>query len=289
MRDEAEKQIGHLYPKVKITAEMAKDRPDLAQCVGQELLVIAWLWARTVASPNPACGGKHVPLVKSFSLSKKAASKIWVQAVVDRSAMTYHFAIRSGHGEPPAGTVNRRGAICLLSGTPIPLDYVRSEGRAGRMGSVMMAIVVEGPSGRIYLPPSLEQEQVARQAKPENVPDTELPREALGFRVQNYGLTHHRDLFSIRQLAALTTLSDLVVEACKRVMEDARLADLPDDPRGLTDGGCGLTAYAGAVATYLGLGVDKLTDYNCALVTWIDQRDQAGHAFTKQTLSMVWD
>ena len=245
MRDEAEKRVGHLYPKVKITVDMAADRPDLKQCVGEELTVIAWLWARTVASPNPACGGRQVPLVKSFSLSKKAAKKTWAEAIIDRDAMTYHFVIRSGHGEPPAGTVNRRGAVCLLSGSPISLDFVRCEGRSGRMRSVLMAVVADGPNGRIYLPPSLDHEEAASRAKPRNVPDTELPREALGFRVQNYGITHHRELFSPRQLAALTTFSDLVGEAAKRVLTDARLSSLPMDARALAEGGCGSHSLRG--------------------------------------------
>ncbi len=54
MRNEAEKRIGHLYPKVEVTAEMAQERPDLKPLVGRKLTVIAWLWARTVKSPNPA-------------------------------------------------------------------------------------------------------------------------------------------------------------------------------------------------------------------------------------------
>lgn len=150
MRDEAEKRIGHLYPKVKVTAAMAKGRPDLSPYVGQELTVIAWLWARTVESSNPAYRGCHVPLVSSFWLSTKAGKEAYVEPVIE--GKSYRFEVRVGKRGPSFdGTVNRRGGICLLSKSPMPFPYIREEGKAGRMGTRLMAVVAEGNRGRVYL------------------------------------------------------------------------------------------------------------------------------------------
>src|SRR5262249_658282 len=142
MRDEAEKRIGHLDPKVKITAEMAENRPDLKEYVGQELTVIAWLWAGTVPSPNPVSGAAHVPLVKSFALSTKACKKAWIEPIIDRSDMSYRFTIQRGQGEIPQGTIHQyRGDRCLLTNVPISREHIRREGCAGRMKARLMAIV----------------------------------------------------------------------------------------------------------------------------------------------------
>jgi putative DNA methylase len=211
MRDEAEKRIGHLYPKVRLPKEYG----------GGEATVIAWLWARTVKCPNPACGAQ-MPLVRSFELSKKKGREAWVEPVIEHGTPPrVRFTVKRGVGKPQEGTVGRRGARCLCCGTPVMLDHVRIEGRAGRMGAQMMAIVAEGKHGRIYLPPSEEQEQIAASAQPAWAPDTDLPEQALGFRVQNYGLTKHRELFTQRQLTALTTFSDLVGEARALVLRNA--------------------------------------------------------------------
>ena len=235
MRDEAEKRIGKLYPKVKLPKEHG----------GGEATVIAWLWARTVASPNPAAKGAHVPLVRSFWLSKKTDKKVWLEPVVDAATMTYRFEVRAGNGEPRAGTVKRTGRECLLTGSPIPLDYVRSEGKAGRIGARLLAVVAEGARRRVYLPPNPEHDYSARSAEPpENLPDTDLPVEALGFRVQNYGMTKHRHLFTKRQLVALATFSDLVADVRGRVLLDS----------------AGDEGYADALATYLAFVVDKQAD-----------------------------
>jgi putative DNA methylase len=263
MRHEAEKRIGHLYPKVKLPKELG----------GGEATVIAWLWARTVASPNPAAKGAHVPLVRSFWLSTKADKKVRVEPIVDQATMTYHFEVRTGNGEPHAGTVSRNGGLCLLTGSPMPLEYVRAEGKAGRIGARLMAIVAEGSSGRIYLPPVNEHERVARSAEPHDVPDTDLPEQALGFRVQNYGMTKHRHLFTNRQLVALTTFCDLVGEARAKAFADSG----------------GDHKYADAVATYLGLGVGRLSDICNALCSWETSKTQVRHLFTRQAISMLWD
>lgn len=279
MRDEAEKRIGHLYPKVKLPKEYG----------GGEATVIAWIWARTVPSPNPACGGAHVPLVRSFWLSKKKRKEAWVEPVVDRENNTYRFEIRTGKGKPPEGTVNRRGGTCLLSGAPMPFDYIRSEGKAGRMGARLMAIVAEGPNGRVYLPPSEEHEAVAGQAAPVSVPDTDLPEQALGFRVQLYGMTKHRDLFTKRQLTALTTFSNLISEVRERIRQDAVAAGMADDGVPLREGGTGATAYADAVATYLGFAIDRLADRSSTICSWDTGYVKIRNTFARQAIPMTWD
>lgn len=279
MRAEAEKRMGHFYPKVKINAEMAKGRPDLKAHVAKELTVIAWLWARTVASPNPAAKGAHVPLVRSFVLSTKNGKRAWVEPVVDEQTMTYRFDVRCGKGNPRAGTIGRNGAQCLLTGSPMPLDYVRAEAKAGRMSVRLLAIVADG-KGRVYVPATEEHERIATSLNPPEVSDTELPTQALGFRVQIYGMTKHRLLFSARQLFTLDALCSLVIDASKSITAAAVAAGLSNEDAKI---------YGRSVATYLALGVSKLADYNSTLVLWSQTRDQAKGTFTRHALPMVWD
>jgi len=298
MREEAEKRIGHLYPKVEVTAEMAADRPDLKLLVGQNLTVIAWLWARTVRSPNPAFAGVEVPLASTFMLSAKAGKEAWVEVVrKDQSDRAYAFTVRTraSHSAPPPEAKNgtsagKRAAFkCVMSGTPITYDYIRSEGQAGRMGARLMAIVAEGERGRVYLPPTPEHEAIAREARPHDVSETELPPKALGFSVQVYGMTRWCDLFTPRQLVALTTFADLVSKAMAQVKRDALAAGLPDDNKPLHDGATGATAYAEAVGVYLGLGVDRLADRSSTICGWDSGFTKIRNTFGRQALPMIWD
>ncbi len=278
MRDEAEKSIGHLYPKVKLPKEHG----------GGEATVIAWLWARTVKCPNPACGAT-MPLVRSFALSTKKGKQAWVEPVIDRKAKTVSFEVKTGAGTSPDGTVNRRGARCIVCNERVSLDHVRIEGRSGRMSQQMMAIVVESEAGRIYVPPSIDHEIIAAEALPVDVPETDLPEQALGFRVQGYGMTKHRDLFTSRQLAALTTFSDLMSEAHEHVLADACRAGMSDDGKSIGEGGMGATAYANAVSTYLAFAIDKMTDTNSVLCTWQIDPPRLRATFGRQALPMTWD
>jgi putative DNA methylase len=291
MRDEAEKRIGHLYPKVDVTAEMAKTQPDLKPYVGRKLTVIAWLWARTVKSPNPAFAQVDVPLASTFMLSTKAGKEAYVEPVIEDGG--YRFTVKVGKPEDAEAAKNGTklaGAnfLCLMSRTPISGDYLKTEGKAGRMGERLMAIVAESDRGRLYLAPTPEQEAVARKASPEWKPDVEFFQQALGFRVGNYGMTKWSDLFTARQLVALTTFSDLVQEAGERAKHDALAAALPNG-QPLRDGGTGATAYAEAVGTYLGLGLSKLADSGNSLVSWKPSMSQPIHLFTRQAVPIVWD
>ncbi|MGH3993618.1 MAG: hypothetical protein ACRDSN_14300, partial [Pseudonocardiaceae bacterium] len=264
MRDEAEKRIGHLYPKIQITAEMVNDpnnpRPDLKPLVNRKLTVVAWLWARTVKSPNPAFAQVNVPLASTFMLSTKAGKEAYVEPVTEGGG--YRFTVKVGKPKDAEGVKNGtkfgRGANfkCVMSGAPISGDYIKAEGKAGRMGARVMAIVAEGERGRLYLPPMSEHEAAARKAKPEWKPEVEFFQRALGFRVGNYGMTKWSDLFADRQLVALTTFSDLGQEARERVKRDAIAVGLPDDGKSLAAAGSGATAYSGALAVYLAFAVD---------------------------------
>jgi putative DNA methylase len=291
MRDEAEKRIGHLYPKIEITPAMVAERPDLKPYLGQKLTVIAWLWARTVRSPNPAFAGVEVPLASTFLLSSKAGKEAWVEPVIEGGG--YRFTVKVG--KPPAegksGTKLARGANfrCLMSGAPISGDYIKAEGQAGRMGARLMAIVAEGARGRVYLSPAPEQEAAARQARPVWKPEGDVPARLTGGTCVPYGLKTWGDLFTDRQLVALTTFSDLVGEAMARIRADALAAGLPDDPTPLRDGGTGATAYAEAVGVYLGLATDRAVDYNSTIATWRPKDSAMRSTLAKQAIPMSWD
>jgi putative DNA methylase len=271
MREKAYEKIGNLYPEMN----------------GET--VIAWLWARTVKCPNPACAAQ-MPLVRSFDLSKKKGKRAWVEPQVDPKTRQITFTVKQAStGKGPQGIVNRRGARCIACETPVPFDHIRKEGRAGRMSQQLMAIVTEGQNGRNYHSPDPEHVHIAEQAQPAWKPDHPLPYNPRDFKTPNYGMTTFADLFTPRQLTALTTFSDLVTEARTQIQADALAAGLLDDETPLRSGGTGAYAYTEAVSVYLSMGVSKLADYNCSLVTWSQSRDQAAHAFTKQALPMVWD
>jgi len=233
MRDEAEKRIGHLYPKIEITAEVAEGRRDLQPLVGRKLTVIAWLWARTVKSPNPAFAQVDVPLASTFMLSTKSGKEAYVEPVIENGS--YRFTVKVGEPKDAEaaknGTKLARGANfkCLMSGTPMAGDYIKAEGRAGRMGARLMAIVAEGERGRVYLAPMPEHEAVVREAKPGWKPENDLVGKCRD-QLPLYGMNTFADLFTPRQLVALTTFSDLAQEARERVKQDAVAAFRPPHP-----------------------------------------------------------
>ncbi len=297
MRDEAEKRIGQLYPMVDVTPEMVTVRPDLKPYVGRQLTVIAWLWARTVKSPNPAFAQVEVPLASTFMLSRMKGNEAYVEPVIENGG--YHFTVKVGKPKDVEGVKNgtklSRGANfqCLMSGTPISGDYIKSEGRSGRMGARLMAIVAEGDRGRVYLAPTPEHEVLALTAKPEWKPDTPLPADMRSHWTPPYGLTTYGDLFSPRQLVALTTFSDLLQEARERVQCDALTAGLLADLKPLRDGGTGAKAYAEAVSVYLGFVISSLSDRMTTICTWDAGGPSWGtktrNTFARQAIPMSWD
>ena len=310
MRDEAEKRIGHLYPKARL--------PD-----GSDATVIAWLWARTVASPNPAAAGAHVPLVSSFMLSTKKERRSWVEVVHDSAAQDgWCFEVKAGSLNKDDESKKKLGTkagkaqdfICALTGTPIKRVYIQEEGKAGRLSKRLMAVVTQGIRSREYLAPLPTHENAAEaveymefvgQARAEFLSGTTPTRAMItGGVCSAYGLKTWGHLFTDRQLVALTTFSDLVSEARERVKRDyiearngARasgpsaaetLTDTGDDVP-LTDGGTGAQAYGDAVATYLGLGVDRLADRSSSLCGWDSGYVEIRNTFGRQALPMVWD
>lgn len=290
---EARKRIGHLYPQIEVTKEMTQERPDLEQFVGQKLTAIAWIWARTVKSPNPAFSHVDVPLVSSFILSNKAGKEAYIEPTVDADG--YSFKVKIGKPSNidllKQGTKLARGANfrCLVSDVPIPSDYIKSEGNAGRMGVRLMAIVAEGNRERIYLPPSLEIEDSAQKVKPSWKPETKLPDDPRNFWTVPYGLTHYSDLFTLRQLAVLSALSDLAVEVREKIIRDALGSGWLDDINGIDAGGVGAKAYAEAISLYLSLGISQLLRYCCSICSWNRTNENIVQAFGRQAVPMVWD
>ena len=262
MRDRAFERIGHLYPTVTLPKEQG----------GGEATVIAWLWARTVRCPNPACGAQ-MPLVHSFILSTKAGREVFAEPQIDRTTTppTITFIICEGKNAPE-GTVNRKGACCVACDMSVEFDHVRAEGKAGRMSAQMMVIVAEGKKGRVYLAPEPEHGELAKTAQPNWIPDTILPHNPRDFKTPNYGMKTFGDLFTPRQLVALNTFSDLVSEARQQVFNDS-----------------GSGKRADIVATYLAMGVSRLSDICNSLCQWENTKTQVRHLFTKQAIAMIWD
>lgn len=287
----AEKSIGDLYPKIQITAEMANDRIDLNRYKGQNLNVIAWLWTRTVNSPNPAFSNVSVPLVSSFILSKKRGKNVYIQPIIKNDS--YQFLVKCGPiSNPQTGngtSIGKRKAFkCLISSSPISYEYIRNEGKAGRMKLRLLAIIAEGDRERVYLSPNPEHEARALSAISKWKPDISLPHNPRDFKTPLYGFSTFADLFTERQLLALTTFSDLVMEVRERIEKDARNSGLVDDGSSLQTHGTGAIAYADAVATFLGVGVGRAADYWNANATW-QTGGFVAHAFTRQAIPMVWN
>lgn len=275
MREQAFERVGFLYPKVAVPSKE----------VGRESNVIAWIWARTVVSPDPSWDG-HVPLVRSWVLRKAKRGKpvAWVDPTIDRSSCSIRYEIREG-GCPPEGTVSNGGAECLATGTPIPFEYIRDQGQHGLIGRALIAVVGEGNRGRVYLPADSRPEA----PDPRWAPRVPLPDRTLGFRVQQYGMVEWADLFTDLQLVALSTFSELLGEVRMVVEDDARSAGLLDDGVPLRNGGSGVTVYTDAVITYLALALDRCVSMWTSLTRWNSTGEKLQHIFGRQAISMVWD
>ena len=275
MRDEAFRRIGHRYPKAKA--------PD-----GTEHTVIAWIWARTVRSPNPA-NPIEVPLVRSWWLSKKKGKEAWVEAIVRDGLVRYQIVHDNrGPRDDADGTRSGRGAFSVADGTPISTDYIKQQGISGGLGAHLIAVVAQGQKGRCYISPSSEHRDAALIQRPAHIPDQQLPHDPRNVWTPTYGLTRFSDLFTNRQLMALTTLSDLVSETRERVLSDALSAGMERGAR-LEDGGSDALAYADAIATCLALSVSRQADRSSNLCSWDSSRDSVRNVFARQAIPMVWD
>ncbi len=295
LREEAQKQVGHLYPEAEL--------PD-----GSKATVIAWLWARTVRSPDPLAKGAMVPLVSSYMLSTKKGKEAWVDAVTDPSAPDgWRFEVRAGSlsnadaERLKKGTKSAKGGsfVCLLTGSPIERTYMQIEGKAGRLGQRLMAIVAEGPRRREYVSPSAATESLARAVESDPVvadARAELLSEATPTRAQitggvcsAYGLSTWGHLYTPRQIKSLVVFTQILKTLHARVERDATLSGVSNDRKRLRDGGEGATAYADAVCTYLGLALDRAAMAGNSLVRWNAVGEKAQHAFGRQAFGMVWD
>lgn len=275
MKEEAARRIGHLYPKVRVPAEQG----------GGEATVIAWLWARTVKCPNPACGHEAI-LVRSFDLSKKKGKEWHVEPICEGGEVRFEVAPGKATQD---GTVNRRGATCVHCGAPIAFDHIREESREGRMGAKLMAIVAEGQRGRIYIAPDEAQIAAADIPMPDDYPQGKLAYYPGHLNTNVYGLDEFWKLFTNRQLTALTTFSALIGEAQKKAESDAVAAGLADDGVGLADGGAGARAYGEAVGVYLAFVIDQLTNQCSSICGWNAPNTQMRTVFARQAIPMTWD
>ena len=273
MREQAHAKIGNLYPKHK----------------GET--VIAWLWARTVQCPNPACRAT-MPLVSSFDLSKKKDKRAWLMPYPDKHENKVRFEVQTGDGKPPESPKVGRGAKfkCLVCNEVAPDKHIKSESMAGRMGAQLTAIVTDGKHGRNYHSPTDEQVEIAESAKPKWKPHQEMNRDTTNIvSGRGYGFFYWSDLFTPRQLTALTTFSDLVSEARQRVYQDALDVGLPDDNIPLRDGGRGAFAYGEAVSVYLGMNVSKQANRTSSFCFWDSGVGNIQQVFARQAIPMIWD
>lgn len=280
MKQEAYRRIGHLYPKVKVPREQG----------GGEATVIAWIWARTVKCPNPACGCE-MPLASSFVLSKKKGKEAWIEPQFDYESKKITYKVRLGKGEIPAAPKTARGAKfkCILCGETATSEHIKSESLAGRMRTQMMAIVAEGKDGKLYLSPNEEQISTAIVQKPEDYPKGHIGGDKRALWTPLYGLTEFSDLFTPRQLTALTTFSALVTEAQQKAEADAVAAGMADDHLPLHNGGHGAKAYGEAVGVYLAFAVDREADFCNNVCRWSVSNEKPMNLFARQGIPMVWD
>ena len=277
MRDQAAERIGQLYP-------------DATGPTGEKFTPIAWIWARTVASPDPAWKGPPVPLVASWTLANRPKKpKVWIEPIVDRAKQRIRYEIRTG-GEPCVERTSARGiGTCLATGAVIPNDYIKAEGHAGRLGQQLIAVVGEGQRRRVYCVATNADEEAAAMATPEWFPDGQIPHNPQYMGAALYGMAEWKDLFTPRQLTALTTFSDLLAEVRERVVADASAAGWSTDTAALRDGGDGAAAYAEAIVTYLAFVVDKCADYWSTICIWNNKGEKMAHTFGRQAIPISWD
>lgn len=275
VRSEAESRLGHLYPTVPVTQALVAKRPDLEPYLGQELTILAWIWARTVPSPNPAFSKHHTPLPATFNLCTKSGKEAWLHAA--RVDNRIEFSVRMG--KPPANRASEiksgakisRGKFkCLLSDSPIPPQYLKDCGHNKLIGSQLMAVVAEGQRERLYLSPAdVPGVQCERATLFDDVP---TPPISGYFNPWVYGYDSVGSLFNDRQTQSLQVFSDLVSEVFEKVQRDG-----------------GTREYAATIATFLTLTLGRLANRNNSFCTWDAGWQKVTHTFAEQGVGMSWD
>jgi putative DNA methylase len=257
MRNEAYKRIGHCYPPVTITKEILAERPDLQEQglkAGNQLTTIAWLWARTVTCPNPACGAQ-MPLIRSFELYTKKGKQSYLEPYINRNTKPaiINFDIRTGDRKPLSPPKTGRGAHfkCLACEQVVPDEHLKSEGKSGRMKTQLLAIVAESKNGRVYLPSNEYQILTANSVFVDWRPDLPLSPDTRAIWCPLYGLDTFDKLFTPRQLHTLNCLTELIEEVRKMIILDVSQSLL----------NVNANQYSDAIVTYLAEGVSKFATF----------------------------
>ncbi|MCB0361231.1 MAG: DUF1156 domain-containing protein, partial [Bdellovibrionales bacterium] len=276
------------FPKVSIDDDLISKHPELSQLKGQDFTVASWLWARTVKSPSPAHSSSDVPLIKSFKISTKQGKEAWVKVNVEGS--DFSFLVRNNSDFPEeSGTMTKSGAKCIYSGASIPFKELRQAGKEKKIHQRLMAIVLEGTGGKLFISPTSHAEEAAIVPNVQDLPANSLPEKALGFRVQEYGMLKYTDLFSFFFLFMITKFSNSLPDIRKSILVDAVQAGMEDDGVGLEEGGTNATAYADLIVMYLGFIIDQVANHSSTLCGWNSANRQMRSVFARQTLSMNWD
>jgi putative DNA methylase len=293
MRERAFERIGHLYPNIRLPSEYG----------GGNATVIAWIWARTVPSPDPAFSDVQVPLASSFILCGKAKKKAWVVPIVDRNTKEISFEVQRGEDQEAferarAGSkIGRAVFKCLLSGAPISGEYADEQAQKGRMGEILLAVVADGPNGRAYISPNEAAHFSAVEKAVSSVGNLNLTfletacRGTWGSNAQGrrYKFNTFKDYFTARQLVALQAFSDLTHEVVERVRVDAISSGLQDDGLRLRENGNGSIAYADSISLYLALCIGRLANRCSSLCFWDNQGENVQQVFARQGIAMTWD
>lgn len=280
MKQEAFKRIGHLYPKVKVPKEHG----------GGEATVIAWIWARTVKCPNPACGCE-MPLTNTFVLSQKKGHEAWINPIIDEANHSITYEVKTGAGSVPESPKLGHGSRfrCICCGAPVEPDYIKEESVQGHSQKKLLAIVAEGKKGRIYLSPDSFHSSVAECDLPDEYPDGAIADDKRALYCTLYGLDRFAKLFTNRQLHMLSSFTDVVNDVKQKVAEAASKAGYVSDHILLADGGFGAQAYGDAVSTYLAFAIDKMVDYHSTICVWHTTGEKMANTMRRQGIQMTWD
>ncbi len=284
MRKKAFERVGHLYPKVDIPKKYG----------GGKGTVIAWIWTRTVPSPDPAFAGSHVPIASSFVLSKKR--KVIIEAIIDKTEKKIEYKIKYNASANELNDAEfrikkKKGAnfICIFSNAAINSDYIKCCGKKGEIHNQLIAIVAEGEKGRVYVEPQDLHINILKKVIRPETHDIKLPDKALGYNVQLYGFQNYSDLFFDRQLMTLKIFLDLLYEVREQVKKDAILAGLSSEQDHLRNGGINALSISEAISVYLGFAVSKCSDYWSSICTWNNSREIMRNTFGRQAIPMTWD